>query len=345
MSKHLLVLLFAFAMQTLYAQKQQFIPVVIAFYNLENLYDTIHNPQVNDLEFLPDGDRHYTENVYRDKINHLATVISQIGTDVNPDGAAILGVAEVENDTVLNDLIHHPLLKERNYRFVHFDSRDARGIDVALIYNPKYLWTDSIRKLFVRLPKASKESHFTRDVLRVSGKLLGDTVHLLVNHWPSRYGTTEQTEPARISAAEINMAEIRKIQSKNENARIILLGDFNDNPVDASIVKVVGAKGKPEQIQPQRFYNPWMEKYVKGEGSLAFQDTWGLFDQIILSQSFLDKKQLGLFYYQSHIFKKPFMIQQEGKYKGYPKRTYDGLNYVGGYSDHFPVYTVLLKRK
>ncbi|MDR0792101.1 MAG: endonuclease/exonuclease/phosphatase [Chitinophagaceae bacterium] len=345
MPKFFLILLFAFFLYASYAQKQKFVPVVIAFYNLENLYDTVHNPQVNDLEFLPTGDRNYTGKVYMDKINNLATVISQIGTDINPDGAAILGVAEIENDTVLNDLIHHPLLKERNYRFVHFDSHDARGIDVALIYNPKYLWTDSIHKLFVRLPAESKENLYTRDVLRVSGKLLNDPVHLLVNHWPSRYGTAEQTEPARIAAAETNMTEIKKIQSKNENAKIILLGDFNDNPTNTSIVKIIDAKEKPEQTPVSGFYNPWKEKYAKGEGTLAFRDVWALFDQIIISQSLVMKKQDGLFYYQSKIFKQPYMLQEEGKYKDYPKRTYNYLNYAGGYSDHLPVYIVLLKRK
>jgi hypothetical protein len=342
--KYFFTILFAFILYASYAQKQQYIPVVIAFYNLENLYDTVHNPQVNDLEFLPTGDRNYTGKVYKDKINNLATVISQIGTDINPDGAAILGVAEVENDTALDDLIHHPLLKERNYRYIHFDSRDARGIDVALIYNPKYLRTDSIRNLFVRLPAVPKGQSYTRDVLRVSGKLLNDPIHLLVNHWPSRYGTAEQSEPARLAAAQTDLTEIKKIQSKNENAKIILLGDFNDNPTNISIAKIIEAKEKTEQTPPQGFYNPWAEKYAKGEGTLAFQDAWDLFDQIIISQSLL-KKQDGLFYYQSKIFKQPYMLQQEGKYKGYPKRTFNGLNYAGGYSDHFPVYIVLLKRK
>src|SRR5690348_8085007 len=164
------------------AQKEQYKSAIVAFYNLENFYDTVDNPNINDEEFLPDGPKNYNSKIYWTKVEHLATVISQIGTDINADGPALLGVAEIENDTVLNDLIHHPLLKQRNYSFVHYDSRDFRGIDIALIYNPKYFKVLNSRKLFVFIPNGTKQAFFTRDVLWVKGLFAGDTVNVFVNH-------------------------------------------------------------------------------------------------------------------------------------------------------------------
>lgn len=326
------------------AQNKQYKIAVISFYNLENFYDTIDNPRVNDEEFLPNGDRNYNSAVYWNKVEHLATVLSQISTDVNPEGPAIIGVAEIENDTVLNDLVHHPLLKDRNYQIVHYDSWDSRGVDVALLYNPKYFTVDSSAKLFVKIPVGSKDSYYTRDILWVKGKLAGETIHVLVNHWPSRFGGEERSRPGRDAAAKIDRYQIEKIQRADPSAKIIVMGDLNDDPVSPSITKVLQAKGNLKDVQPRDLYNPWFDLYKKGIGTLAYQDAWSLFDQIIISQSFLDKEQNGFFYYQAHVFKQPFMIENMGRYKGYPMRTYDGISYRGGYSDHFPTYIILLKK-
>ncbi len=325
------------------AQKKEYKTAVISFYNLENLYDTVNNPITNDEEFLTTGVRNYNTPVYMDKINKLATVISQIGKEVNADGPAILGVAEVENDTVLNDLVHHVLLEKRNYRIVHYDSKDIRGVDVGLLYNPKYFTVDASDKLFVQLPGGSKDAYFTRDILWVKGKLDGETVHVYVNHWPSRSGGEKRTDPARQAAAAVCKHHIDSIAQLEPNAKVIIMGDLNDDPINASVADVLGAKGKQKDVRPGGFFNPWTELYKKGIGTLAYQDAWGLFDQIIISQPFLDKEQNGFFFYQQHIFQREFMVENKGRYKGYPMRTWDGNSYRGGYSDHFPTYLVFLK--
>lgn len=344
MRKNKLLLMACICSALIASAQNQYKPAIVAFYNLENFYDTIDNPNVNDDDFLPNGLKNYNGKIYQTKVQHLATVVAQIGTEVNPDGAAIVGVAEIENDTVLNDLIHHPLLKERSYGIVHYDSRDIRGVDVALLYNLKYFTVLNSKKLFVKLPEGAKISFFTRDVLWVKGILNGDTVHVFVNHWPSRVGGEQRSAPGRFAAAQVNRDFIDSIKKYKPNAKIIVMGDLNDDPINESITKVLGAKGKVQDVQPGGLYNPWVDLYKKGIGTLAYQDAWGLFDQIIISHEWLDNDQPGYFFYQPHIFNKEFLVENMGKYKGYPMRTWDGNVFRGGYSDHFPTYIVLLKK-
>lgn len=327
---------------TAFSQKQDYKVTVIGFYNLENFYDTIDNPEVDDQEFLPSGPKNYNSAIYMTKVDRLATVISEMGTDVSPDGPAILGVAEIENDTVLNDLVNNPRIKKRNYHFVHYDSRDLRGVDVGLLYNPKYFTVLDSRKLFVPL---EEDGHpiYTRDVLWVKGIFDGDTIHVFVNHWPSRRGGEERSAPRRAAAAMVDKKFMDSIQAITPDAKIVVMGDLNDDPISPSVKKVIGAKGKIEDVKPGGMYNPWVDMYKKGYGTLAYQDAWGLFDQIMISSSWLDKNQAGYFYYQQHIFNKEYMVENIGKYKGYPMRTWDGNLYRGGYSDHFPTYLVMLK--
>lgn len=328
-----------------FAQKREFKVAVIAFYNLENFYDTVNNTLIDDEEFLPNGIRNYNSKVYWNKVGNLATVISQMGTDINPDGPAILGVAEIENDTVLNDLVRHPLLNDRGYHFVHYDSKDARGVDVALLYNPKYFIPVKSKKLFVQIPNGSKDAYFTRDVLFVTGMFDGEEIHVLVNHWPSRRGGEERSEPGRIAAALVNKKVIDSLLSTDEKAKIVVMGDLNDDPLNNSITQVLKAKGKKDEVGASDLFNPWTELYKKGIGTLAYNDSWGLFDQIMLSHAWLDKQQSKFFYFRQQIFNKEFMKENAGKYKGYPMRTWDGNSYRGGYSDHFPTYVITLKRK
>lgn len=347
MIKYKFLLLFNISLISLtfcYSQKQQYKVAVTAFYNCENFYDTTKNALVNDDDFTPQGVKRYTGEVYLDKVNKLATVISQIGLDVSADGPALLGVAEIENDTVLNALTHNKLLEKRNYKFVHYDSKDARGVDVALIYNPKYFTVEDSKALFVALPSGTKSARYTRDVLYVKGKLLGETIYVMVNHWPSRVGGEEVSAPARAAAAAVCKTQMQEIQQKDPDAKIIIMGDLNDDPISPSVAKILNAKGKQEDVQPGGLFNPWVDLYKKGIGTLAYQDAWGLFDQIIISYPWLNKAQPGLFYYQQHIFNKDFMVENTGRYRGYPMRTYDGDTYRGGYSDHFPTYLVLLKK-
>lgn len=324
---------------------QKYKTAIIAFYNCENFYDTIDNPLVNDDDFTPRGDKNYNSIIYWNKVEHLANVLSQIGTDVNPDGPAIIGVAEIENDTVLNDLVVHPLLKNRNYKIVHYDSKDIRGVDVALLYNPKYFTVETSKKLFVRLPQGAKEAVFTRDILYVCGKLDGEVMHILVNHWPSKRGGEERSAPGREAAAEVDKNFIDSINRVDINAKIIVMGDLNDDPVSSAVTKVLNAKGKIESVKPGDLYNPWVDLYKKGIGTLAYDDAWGLFDQILISYPWLNKQQTGFFYYRQFIFSKSFMIENVGRFKGYPMRTWDGNNYRGGYSDHFPTYLVMSKKQ
>ena len=326
------------------AQIKTYKVCIVAFYNLENFYDTINNPVVNDDEFTPSGIRQYSGAIYLDKVNKLATVLSMIGTDISPAGPALLGLAEVENDTVLNDLVHHPLLRHRHYQLIHYDSKDPRGVDVALLYDPKYFIPEKAEKLFVQLPRNSKEAFYTRDILYVKGQLAGETVHVYVNHWPSRRGGEDRSVPARGAAAAVCRNHVSAVIEKEKDAKIIIMGDLNDNPDNPSITKILQAKRNRSEVKPGGLFNPWAELYEKGIGTLANRDNWGLFDQIIISHAWLNKEQEGLFYHQQAIFARSFMMENTGRYKGYPMRTWDGNSYRGGYCDHFPTYLILLKK-
>lgn len=326
------------------AQKTNYRVAMVGFYNLENLYDTINDPTKDDEEFLPGGVRLYNSAVYNDKLGRLAHVLSEIGKDVSPDGLALTGVAEIENDTVLTDLVNQERLKSRNLKFVHYNSPDVRSVDVGLLYNPKYFTPVYSAPLFVALPGGSKESFLTRDILYVKGLLLGDTVHVFVNHWPSRRGGEERSAPARAAAAMVCKMRVDSLTAIDPNVKIIVMGDLNDDPISPSITEVLKAKGKAEEVKAPEMFNPWVTYYKKGLGTLAYQDSWGLFDQIILSAGWLDKKQAGFHYYRANIFNPEFMVQKTGKYRGYGKRTFDGNTYNYGYSDHFPTFVTLLKK-
>lgn len=341
----------AFTICTSFAQQKStsYKISIIAFYNLENLYDTIDNPAIRDDEFTPKGERNYNGEIYINKLGKLATVLSQLGTDEkpesqSPDGAAIIGVAEVENDTVLNDLINHPLLRKRGYKIVHYDSKDIRGVDVAMLYNPKYFKPEESAALFVQLPGGAKESYFTRDVLWVRGKLDGETINVYVNHWPSRLGGEERSAPARMAAALVCKKHSDSIRQADGEQKFIIMGDLNDNPVDASMTEVLKCKSKIKDVRPGGLYNPWVDMYKRGYGTLAYQDAWGLFDQIVISHKWLDKEQKGFFFYKPVIFNRGFLTENMGRYKGYPMRTWDGNTYRGGYSDHLSTYLVMLKK-
>ncbi len=326
------------------AQKANYKVAVVGFYNLENLYDTINDPSKDDEEFLPGGARLYNSEVYNDKLGRLAHVLSEMGKDRSPDGLALVGVAEIENDTVLTDLVKQDRLKDRHWKFVHYNSPDVRGVDVGLLYNPKYFSVLNSAPLFVQLPGGSKEAFFTRDVLYVKGMLGQDTVHVFVNHWPSRRGGEERSAPARAAAAMVCKKRVDSLTALDPNVKIIVMGDLNDDPISPSLTEVLKAKGKMEDVKAPEMFNPWVWYYKKGLGTLAYQDSWGLFDQIVLSAGWLPKEQKGFHYYKANIFNQEFMVQKTGKYHGYAKRTYDGNTYNYGYSDHFPTYITMLMK-
>lgn len=343
MNKLFLSLIFLSVIQiSAFAQEKQYKVGIVGFYNCENFYDTIDDPRISDEDFTPNGPYHYTSGVYIDKIGRLTEVLSQIGTDVSPDGLSMFGVAEIENETVLNDLISQPAFKARHYKIVHYDSPDRRGVDVALIYNPKYFRVLSSRPLQVDLIEDGV-LHPTRDVLWVNGIYDGDTVNVLVNHWPSRRGGDEASAPYRAIAAGVGKHVIDSLMKINPETKVILMGDLNDDPTSPSMTKVMAAKGDKDKVGPGEMYNPWVKFIKNGIGTLAYNDAWNLFDQIIVSHGLLDQKQNGYFYSKAMIFKKDFMMQQTGKYKGYPLRTFDGNVYQHGYSDHLPTYILLMK--
>jgi hypothetical protein len=337
----LLILLLAIPF-TVSSQERQYRIASIGFYNLENLFDTLDGPN-NDAEFLPNGANQYTGAVYLDKLGKLSEVLSQIATDKTPDGLAVIGVAEVENRSVLEALVKEPKLAKRNYDIVHYDSPDERGVDVAMLYNPKYFKPEFSEPLFVELYDADKKPRYTRDVLYVKGKFDGEPLHIMVGHWPSRRGGEEASAPARAKAASVCKHKADSIFKTDPNAKIIIMGDLNDDPVSPSVAVVLGAKCDKKRVKPKMLFNPWCGYYQKGIGTLAYNDAWNLFDQIIISQAWLDQKQKGYFFKDALIFRKPWMEQKSGRYKGYPLRTYDFSKYIGGYSDHFPTYIILLK--
>jgi hypothetical protein len=196
----------------------------------------------------------------------------------------------------------------------------------------------------VKLPGGSKVSSLTRDVLYVKGIMDGDTIHTFVNHWPSRSGGEERSIPARAAAAGVVKRVVDSLMAINASSKIIIMGDLNDDPISPSVTKVLGAKGKSSEVKVSGLYNPWMDLYRRGMGTLAYQDAWGLFDQIIISHSLIDKEQKGYFFYRANIFNKEFLVQNTGRFKGYAKRSWSGSTYNYGYSDHFPVYITLLKK-
>lgn len=328
------------------AQEKQYQVVAAAFYNLENLYDTIDDPKKNDEEFLPGGAKNYNGKIFFEKLDRLAEVISKLGIEKTPDGPALLGVSEVENREVLQALVKHPLLASRGYRICHFDSPDLRGVDVGLLYNPKYFVPIKSHSLNVPLVSESGKPIRTRDILWVEGYLMGERINVFVNHWPSRRGGEERSSPLRQTAASVAKAVIDSIQKIDPNAKAFLMGDLNDDPMSPSIKKVLNATGDVNKLTEGRMYNPFEPFYKKGIGTLAWQDSWNLFDQIIFTPSWIKTPtNEGWFFFNAEVFNRPFLTQKTGNFKGYPLRTYVGNEYQGGYSDHFPVIVYLYREK
>ncbi len=317
--------------------------ISVAFYNFENLYDTINNPDKDDEEFLPNGAKNYNGKVYADKLSKLAYVISQLGIDKTPDGPAIIGTAEIENIEVLKDLCKQPAIANRGYQPILIDGPDARGNDPALLYNPKYFTPVKITSLFVPIMRDGDTS-YTRDILYVKGLLLNEMVHIFVNHWPSRRGGEDASAPLRAKAASICREVIDSIQDANIDAKILVMGDFNDDPMSPSIRKHLRSTKELEVLNNTELYNPFADFYLEGIGTLAWQDAWNLFDQVIISKPWMDETQKGWFFNKAEVFNKSFLTQKTGNFKGYPFRCYVGNEYTGGYSDHFPVLTYYLKK-
>ncbi len=314
--------------------------VATGYYNLENLFDTIDSENVRDSEYLPNSKKQWNSERYYYKLDQMARVLSEIATDKTPDGLAVFGISEIENRMVVEDLVKRETLKDRNYQIVHYNSPDRRGIDVALVYNPKYF------KLIhsYSAPIIDADTNFkTRDQLVVTGLLKGEEVHFIVNHWPSRSGGEKRSKPKRNAAAKLSRSLADSLIAINPNAKVMIMGDLNDDPTDQSVAKILKATDDKSKLKDGYFFNPYMTLHRNGIGTLAYRDSWNNFDQIILTPALVTEDRSKWSYYKANIFKKPYMINQEGKYKGYPKRTHAGGKFQGGFSDHFPVYIYLVR--
>ena len=324
---------------------QKYAAYAVAFYNLENLFDTVDDPEnPGDNDFLPDGPYHWTETKYKEKLHNLATVLCKLGREHTPFGPAVIGVSEVENKKVLDDLVREPELKEMGLRVLHHSSPDLRGIDVAFLYNPRLFRLDGF-KAFKYIPPASNPKYVTRDELLMSGTMAGEKVHFLLGHWPSKYGG-DVSSIYREASAALAKHVIDSLFRSDPNTKLILMGDLNDNPDDKSVREVLGAKQYREEVPKGGTYNATWEPYAKGIGSLAYQNKWNLYDQIIITEPLIaDPAFETLNYWKAEVFNRPFITTKEGKRKGYPHRTFENNTFVDGYSDHFPTLIYLLKKK
>lgn len=301
--------------------------LTVAFYNVENLFDTVDDPNTFDEEFTPEGKKEWTEERYQDKLGKLSSVIAQLDAEL-PE---MVGFCEVENEQVVRDLIATKNLKAGKYAIVHKDSPDGRGIDCALIYRPEKVELIGTDFFTAKLPAGDRPN--TRLVLYAKMKKANDTLHVFVNHWPSRGGGQAETEPNRLTIAGLVKERVLEIQQQNPDAKILLMGDFNDYPNDKSIREILQASGRPDWPM----FN-FMDKMNKeGEGTYNYKGVWGTLDQFISSSSLVESSS-GIYAEKdaARIFREDFILYFDKEGKPSPSRTY-GREYYGGYSDHLPI--------
>lgn len=319
---------------------------LIAFYNLENLFDTIDTEGVIDEEFTPDGLYRWTGDKYLHKISNMALAISRIGEEDGwKGGPAVMGVSEIENRQVLEDLIAHPLLRESGYQIVHYDSPDVRGVDVALLYRTRFFRVTASTSNGLTIFGEKGERVLTRDQLVVSGIFDGEPMHFIVNHWPSRSSGELTTRPRRNAAADLTRHLADSLLKINTNSKIFIMGDLNDDPSDESLRKHLLAAPEAGKLKEGEFFNTMYPLYKKGIGSLYYRDGTNLFDQIIITTALLGKDFTSYKFYKAQVFNNQFLVQKDGQYKGYPLRSYVGSVFQGGFSDHFPVYVLIVKNQ
>lgn len=327
---------------------------VIGFYNLENLFDIYNDPAKNDEEFLPEGKNKWTQAKYGKKIHNMAQVIRAMRDD-NGQYHTILGISEIENRLVIEDLVSDPQIADANYQIVHYDGPDRRGVDVALLYDPakfKYLDSESIpftfegTKIPMTMTQAEKDAFRTRDILMVHGTIEDEHFAFYVTHLPSRLGG--KSGDLRSRGAEIIYDHARQMERKYPGLKVAVMGDMNDNPTDDSQTIWLHGKDLPELTLRSDFFNPFLAMLRDGYGSLAYQGEWNIYDIIQVNYNMALAPHGGLKIqtvvknkYYGRIFSKPFMTQQTGQYKGQPFRTFSNGAFIGGYSDHYPTYIVI----
>lgn len=329
------------------APKQYYV-AGMAFYNLENLFDTINANGKYDLEYSPEGAKGWDSKRYWNKIGNMARAIVAMRTPETPLGPALIGIAEVENRSVVQDLvkaIDDTLIAQGldtwNLEIVHHDSPDPRGIDVAMLYNPLMFTLDNVVNHRLTLP--DDPGFRTRDMMAVSGSIFGDPVSVIVNHWPSRLGGEKESSPLREAAGRLARSVADSIWSVDPNRGIVLMGDMNDDPQNRSCSEALGAKRDREKTETHDLFNPFWWFLDNGVGTLCYQGKWNLFDQIIVSGNLCKGLPGGLQYWKATVHNHPFLRTATGKYRNYPHRTFSGPNYLNGYSDHFPTEIFLVK--
>jgi len=338
----LLVLL----LQSLYCQTTTYKIRTISFYNVENLFDTIDNPDTFDEDFTKKGKYAYSSKIYWEKIENMSKVISEIGFIKTKTSPVIVGLAEIENRDVLEDLINSKYLKNGRYKIIHFDSPDRRGIDVALLYKEKFFKPLDQKAFEVRLWDESGKRIYTRDQLLVTGLLEDELIHIIVNHWPSRRGGQIISSSKREKSAYVTRQIIENIYTEYVNPKIIIMGDFNDDPIDNSIKEGLKSVGSIKSLDKNLLYNPMEQMFIKGYNTLGYRDGLNLFDQILINEACVSQNNSfeTFKFYMAGIFNPNYLITKDGRYIGYPFRTYQNESYNGGFSDHFPVYIYLIKK-
>ena len=329
---------------------------VIGFYNLENLFDIYDDPVKNDNEFLPEGKNKWTQAKYEKKLHNMAKVIRSMA-DNNKRWHTILGISEIENRLVIEDLVSQPEIADANYEIVHYDSPDRRGVDVALLYKPDqftYLDSESIPFDFnsdINFSDTDTSYFKTRDILMVHGLIAGEHFAFYVAHLPSRIGGKGGNLRSR--GAEIIYNHSRRMEAKYPGIKIVAMGDMNDNPTDDSMAKYLHGQERLENVTPTEFYSPYISMLKAGYGSLCYQGVWSIYDLELVNYNLAHAPNGGLKIqpvtknhgkeYYGVVFKRPWMTTQKGQYKGYPFRTFSNGAFVGGYSDHYPTYIVIGK--
>lgn len=313
----------------------------VSFYNLENLFDTINNNGKYDLEFSPAGSRQWNSHKYWSKINNLATAISRMTSKTTPMGPAIIGVSEIENKSVLDDLVKAEPIRKWALQVVHHDSPDRRGVDVGLLYNPRFFKFESVTNHTLKVE--GNPTFRTRDQMCVTGMLGSRRVSVIVNHWPSRLGGQEQSSYLREAAAALSKHIADSVWALDPTRGVIIMGDLNDDPHDRSCRETLGAVRKASDAAPHGFFNPWWEILDKGIGTLAYKSQWNLFDQIIISGNLLKEnaEELDIRYLRAIVHNHDFLKDDKGNRQGYPLRTYSAGVWLNGYSDHFPTEILL----
>ncbi len=309
----------------------------VMFYNVENLFDIYNDSLKSDEEFTPEGVRYWTSGRYQKKLYNISKVITGVGQWEMPE---VIGVCEIENRLVLEDLVKKTALFNYSYKIIHKESPDNRGIDVGFLYRKDKFKPIVYEAIEIKFPFAGYRP--TRDILYVKGiNQPGDTIHFFVNHWPSRYGGQLESAENREFTASVLKHKVDSLFLLHVNPNIIIMGDLNDYPTNNSLLNVLKTKTEYQQIETEELYNlSWYLQEIKGKGSHKYEGHWGVLDQFIISGALLlSGNSIHTSVENVHVFEAPFLLEPDANYTGYSTfRTYVGFKFHDGYSDHLPVY-------